>query len=308
VSNLVFISGDFCSGSTLLFTLFRETGEYHCLYEPLHSLLREYLVWPMRVYEHHYFVKDYFKEFKGFDRVGELFNPAWATHNLYLTADDRADDLYRYLDYLIQTSFTRRDKVLLKFNRATFRLPWLRARFPQAKIVHIYRDKQSQWKSIVARGQDHLGREDIGQSSPAFEGFNIASWCEDLKRVFPELAMEQSSTGFERFSKLYDRSLAAHRAHADISIEYRALCNDFETQCRRMFDVVGCGADVAQLKPLIIQPEAQKRAPIRPAGLTARTADLVDRIGRKYAKIRLRVEDNWRLSGRPPASSAQNPG
>jgi hypothetical protein len=307
MSNLVFLSGDFCSGSTLLFTLFRETREYHCLYEPLHPCLREYLIWPMRAYEHHYFVKDYFKEFKGFHRISELFNPAWATHGLYLTAEDRADDLYRYLNYLIESAFTREDKVLLKFNRTAFRLPWLRQRFPQAKIVHIYRDKQSQWKSIVARGQEYLGREDIGQGSPAFEGFNVGSWCEDLKTVFPELAIEQSSTGFERFSKLYERSLAAHRAHADISIEYRALCKDFETQCGRIFDAVGCRAEIAPLKPLIIQPEAQKRPPIRP-GLSARIGDLIDRAGRKYARVRLRIEDNWRFNGRQPGSRAQNPG
>jgi hypothetical protein len=28
MGDLVFLSGDFCSGSTLLFTLFRETGDY----------------------------------------------------------------------------------------------------------------------------------------------------------------------------------------------------------------------------------------------------------------------------------------
>src|SRR5665213_1638861 len=101
MSNIVFLSGDFCSGSTLLFTLFRETGEYYCLYEPLHPLLREYLIWPLRVYEHHYFVKDYFKEYKGFKGIEKRFNPVWATQNLHLTADDRADDLYEYVAFLI---------------------------------------------------------------------------------------------------------------------------------------------------------------------------------------------------------------
>src|SRR5262249_36166692 len=107
MSNLVFLSGDFCSGSTLLFTLFRATGKYHCLYEPLHPRLREYLIWPFRAYEHHYFVKDYFNEFAGFNRIDDLFNPAWAQSNLYLTAESRADDLYRFLSYLIGTAFGR---------------------------------------------------------------------------------------------------------------------------------------------------------------------------------------------------------
>jgi hypothetical protein len=296
MGNLVFLSGDFCSGSTLLFTLFRETREYYCLYEPLHSRLREYLVWPLRVYEHHYFVNDYFQEYKGFNRVGELFRPEWAVKNLHLTAEDRAEDLYLYLNYLIETSFQRSGQVLLKFNRAAFRLPWLRKRFPSAKIVHIYRDKNSQWKSVVARGQEALGREDIGQASPHFEGFNVASWCEDLKGVFPELAAERSETGFERFSKLYDRSLAAHREHSDVSIEFGALCKDFEPQCARMFEVAGCRADPARLKALVIQPEAQRRPAIRPSGPAEQAKNLIDRVGRKYAKARVRLEDRKRAT------------
>jgi hypothetical protein len=150
----------------------------------------------------------------------------------------------------------------------------------------------------VARGQEYLKRQDIGQNSPSFEGFNIGSWCEDLKTVFPELAVEHSATGFERFSKLYDRSLAAQHAGADISIEYRALCKDFETQCRRMFDVIGCQADIARLKPLIVQPENQKRSPIRATGLSVKAGDLVDRFGRKYARMRVRLEDRWRMRRR----------
>jgi len=294
MADLVFLSGDFCSGSTLLFTLFRETQEYYCLYEPLHPLLREYLIWPLRTYEHHYFVKDYFKEFKGFDHIDGLFHPDWATRNLYLTAEDQAEDLYRYISYLIETASSRQSQVLLKFNRMTFRLPWLRAKFPRAKIVHIHRDKASQWKSIVARGQEYAGREDIGQNSPDFEGFNIATWCEDLKSAFPELAVEHSKTGFERFSKLYDRSLEAHRANADISIEYRALCKDFETQCARMFEVVGCKTEVVRLKPLIIQPENQRRPVVQAAGFSAKVGYLIDRLGRKYAKVRVRQADERR--------------
>src|SRR5690242_4666280 len=86
MSNIVFLTGDFCSGSTLLFTLFRETGHYHCLYEPLHPRLREYLIWPLRTYEHHFFVRDYFNEFRGFDQIDKYFDPSWATHDLYLEA------------------------------------------------------------------------------------------------------------------------------------------------------------------------------------------------------------------------------
>ena len=75
MSDVLFITGDFSSGTTLLFTLFRKTGEYYSLYEPLRSLLRENLIWPLRAYEHHFFVDDYFAEYEGFNKIKPLFNP-----------------------------------------------------------------------------------------------------------------------------------------------------------------------------------------------------------------------------------------
>lgn len=296
MGELIFVSGDFCSGSTLLFTLFRETREYYCLYEPLHPKLREYLIWPLRVYEHHYFVDDYFSEYKPFHRLPRLFNPDWATRNLYLRAEDHADDLYRYLSYLIDGAFARSEKVMLKFNRATFRLPWLRAHFPFAKIIHIWRDPEGQWKSIVSRAQEHLGRQDIGQSSPEFEGFQLHSWCEDLKIAFPELAAGESRTGFERFSRLHARSLAAHREHSDYSVEFKSFCRDFENLCQPMFDLAGCMADPARLKPLIIQPQGERKPVVRPAGAVATARDFIDRVGRRYANARVRLRDQLRAA------------
>jgi hypothetical protein len=294
MSELVFLTGDFCSGSTLLFTLFRQTNQYHCLYEPLHPLLREYLIWPLRAYEHHYYVRDYFNEFAGFDRINELFDPSWATHDLYLQADSSAPGLQRYLDYLISAASTHRPRVLLKFNRMNFRLPWLRAHYPQAKIVHIYRDKESEWKSILRRGQEHVGKEDIGQHSPHFEGFQVASWCEDLKRQFPELAVEASQNGYERYSKLYDRSLSAQLAHADISIEYRALCRNFDVEGKRMFDAVGCTTDLAPLKALVVPPEKQQPVQKKSTSFIPMTENLIERAGRKYARLRVSLYDHQR--------------
>src|SRR3982751_5182637 len=100
MKKLVFITGDFCSGSTLLFTVFRGTGQYYCLYEPDHQFLRQYLIWPLRVYEHHFFVSDYFHEYKGFDQIPRLHNAEWSSRRLWLTAEDSADDFYRYTEYL----------------------------------------------------------------------------------------------------------------------------------------------------------------------------------------------------------------
>jgi hypothetical protein len=287
MSNLVFVTGDFCSGSTLMFTLFRHTREYHCLYEPLHERLPEYLIWPLRTYEHHYFADDYFREFKDFRRVGDLFEPRWSTSGLYLDENDRADALYRYLSYLIGASFARSPKVLLKENRFSFRLAWLKARFPSAKIVHIYRRKEDQWGSMVRRGQAALGRSDIGQDSVHFHGFNVARWCEDLQSRYPELAAHRSQTGFERFSKLWEASFAEQQRHADISIDYATLTRAFAATSERLRECVGCEFDLASLGRLVVTDGAA--TPTGPGSARlGYVRDRIDRVGRRYASFRMR--------------------
>src|SRR5262245_51046437 len=197
MTNLVFVSGDFCSGSTLLFTLFRRTEQYYSLYEPIHERLLEYLYWPMRPDDHHFFVRRYHSELKGFDKIPELFNPRWGNSRLYLPSEADADDIYRYLSYLIGTAFGRGGKVMIKENRLAFRLGWLRSKSPQAKGGHIHRKKEDQWKSLLRRVQAHHRREDVGQDAPTFNGFAIHAWCEDLKRIYPELETSKSKTGYE---------------------------------------------------------------------------------------------------------------
>lgn len=289
MSNLIFVSGDFSSGSTLLFTLFRKTGAYHCLYEPLHEKLPEYLIWPLQVSDHHYHVDNYFKEYQGLDRIPDLFDPAWGNSDLHLHPEDEADDLYRYLSYLVGMAFGRRSRVMLQFNRATFRLGWLRRQFPRATIVHIYRDKQKQWNSIVRRVQEHHGREDVGQDDPSFTGFNIARWCENLKDVYPELDASNSETGYERFSKLWELSYAEHQRFADLSIRFGTLIDEFESTSRRLWDCVEYDADIAHLKEYVVRSEQRNAEASPPSQLRRKGSNLVHRASRKYAQIRLKA-------------------
>jgi len=280
----VYVSGDFSSGTTVLFTLFRATGDFHCLYEPLHEKLPEYLVYPLRPDEgHHVNVDPYFKEFKGFRELPSLFRPEWAVRRLYLGPDDEAPELERYLRYLADEGIRRRGRVLFKDNRLAFRLGWLKARFPEAKIVHVYRDKDKQWGSIVRRGQETLGRDDIGQHSVDFAGFNVAEFCEDLKRVYPELEASRSANGYERFSKLWEASFAEQQRHADVSIGLHELIGDFDGTCTRIGEAIDYAFDLDRLRPLVVSPPGKRPEP----ALRARAIELLDTVGRKYAKGRV---------------------
>jgi len=296
VSNLVIVSGDFSSGSTLLFTLFRKSGSYYSLYEPLHQKLPEYLIWPLQAYEHHFFVGNYFDEYRGLTEIPRLFSREWGEKNFYLAPEADADELYRYLTYLIGTSFGRSPNVMLKENRLTFRLGWIRAKFPNAKIIHIARDRDSQWNSVVRRVQAFRGREDVGQDDVNFHGFNVAEWCEDLKGIYPELAAENSQTGYERFSKLWELSRAEHLRYADISINYRSLVDDFQRTMGLIGECVGHTFDTQFLEQFVVAPERQQPLAPRGTGLGGRLSLVLDRAGRRYASSRLALGSRLRAT------------
>lgn len=293
MSNLVFVSGDFCSGSTLVHTLFRKSGQYYCLYEPLHQRLPEFLI--LRPdpgsEDHHFFAEDNYAEMAGFDRLAELHSPQWATHNLYLATDTAADDLYRYMTYLIGTSFGRFPRVMFKENRIAFRLAWIRTRFPAAKIVHIWRDKEGQWKSIVRRGQEFLGKEEIGQNEPSFNGFSVADFCEDLKGTFPQLDARNFRTGYDRFCALWELSYEHNRRSADISVNYRDLTDNFVDTWQRVWSCIGAPPlDSETLKEYVVPPEKQKELTPEQSVLRRHARSLLGRWGFKYAQARVRAQ------------------
>lgn len=297
MSNLVFVTGDFCSGSTLLFTLFRKSAEFYCLYEPLHDKLPEYLHRRLPPDDHHYFVENYFREYKGFRDITSLHRTSWALRDFYLGPDDQDDALYRYLSYLIGASFARSPRILLKENRFAFRSSWLRANFPGARIVHIWRDCPDQWKSVVSRGQVYLRRQDIGQDAVTFNGFSIATWCDDLSVRFPMLRAEHSENGYQRFSKLWELSREEGRRSADISVNYRELVRDFDRVWGQIRACAAMRAQADELRRFIVPPEKQKAYAI-PSGLRGRVDHWRDRLAVRQAHLRLRLR---RPRGRPMA-------
>src|SRR5581483_3985650 len=214
--------------------------------------------------------------------------PSWGSQDLYLPPDAERDALYRYFSYLIGESFGRSPRVMFKENRLAFRLGWFRRHFPAARIVHIYRRKEAQWRSMVRRGQLFVGREDIGQDRVDFAGFNLAAFCEDLKATFPELDARHFTTGFERFSRLWELSYQHNRRYADVSIDYDDLVNDFEATFGRVWEA--CGAppiDISRLRAFVVKPDQQ---PPARRGLRARLDATTRKLLWHYARARVRLQ------------------
>jgi hypothetical protein len=294
MSNLVFVTGDYCSGSTLVSTLFRKSGQYFCLYEPLHERLPEFLIWrpDPDPYDHHFFAEDNYGEMAEFDRIADVHSSRWGSSNLYLPPDAEADDLYRYMSYVIGSSFGRFPRVMFKENRIAFRLGWIRANFPSAKIVHIHRDAESQWRSNVRRVQEFFRKEDVGQNVVNYNGFNVATFCEDLKGTFPELDAENFSSGYERFHKLWELSYRENHKYADISVNYWDLTREFEPTWTRVWTCIGAPPiDIGLLKQYVVPPEKQKGFIKDQSQMEKYAHALLNWFGFHYARTRLRARN-----------------
>jgi Sulfotransferase family len=124
-------------------------NRYRTYFEPLHGQLLE-MVDDDRIVPYdptHAGVRDKFAEYRDLDRqaLGTLWRPWFSEERFLLERDDEAPDLEAYLRFLIDSSSLC---PVIKFTRATFRVRWLRERFPEARIVHLVREPRAIWASM----------------------------------------------------------------------------------------------------------------------------------------------------------------
>src|SRR6267142_3164981 len=146
----VFITGRFRSGSTLLWNIFRHTAGCTAFYEPLNE--RRWFDLQARgkhTDKTHQHVEDYWREYDGLGELASYYREDWIRCHLYMEAGAWDPALKRYIEILIERA---PERAVLQFNRVDFRLAWLRAHFPSAKIIHLYRHPREQWLSIFRGG------------------------------------------------------------------------------------------------------------------------------------------------------------
>ncbi len=245
----IFITARFRSGSTFLWQLFRNIDGITCNYEPLNEaewMARDSDTTPVDAT--HLGVDDYRSEYAGLEDLAEYFDPSWAFQQLYMDETHHNPQLEYYISQLIKRTPGR---TVLQFNRVDFRLPWLRAHFPQARILHLYRHPREQWMSIIGKGAAVRPDDRIkpGQID-SLDGFYTLEWARDLRHVFPFLEPAGKHL-YELHYLLWRLSYSLGRAYGDVSISYEDLIGDFEHVAGDMFDAVGIQhADIGQLAKL----------------------------------------------------------
>ena len=233
----IFITGRFRSGSTLVWNLFRHIPGITAYYEPFNE--RRWFDPSSRgaqVDPTHRRVSDYWREYDGLDELGQYFRESWKFEHLYMPEQAWNPAMRRYIEVLVERASGR---PVLQFNEVDFRLAWLRAQFPRARILHIFRHPRDQWCSTV-QGTDCTPSCTLADFED-FDGYYLLPWGRDLRHTFPFITVEGATHPYELFYQLWMLSYLFARRHADHAIAFE----DLIAEPRRSLDSMFAALDVA---------------------------------------------------------------
>ncbi len=231
----IFITARFRAGSTLLWNLFRHLPGTTAYYEPFHE--RRWFdarARGSRIDPAHLKVSEYWSEYEGLDELGAYFSRKWKFEQLYMPAHAWNPSMQRYIEILLERA---RGRAVLQFNEVDMRLAWLRAKFPAARILHLFRHPRDQWCSTL--------QEAACRSIPSLrdfawnDGFYLIRWGRDLRHYFPFLTLDEDAHPYELFYQLWKLSYLFGRFHADYSLAFEELVADPRGIIRSLLAVLG---------------------------------------------------------------------
>jgi hypothetical protein len=153
--NPVFLHGLWRSGSTYVWSKFRQAPGTYCYYEPLHQglgrLTRKRIgrdSAETMAENRHPDMAPYFAEFEPLlkGRGVKNFKTRMAYRPYVLEAQDQDPALHRYLSNLLHHAQSQEKQAVFGFNRTGLRIGWLAGNFPSANI-YIDRNPRSIWRS-----------------------------------------------------------------------------------------------------------------------------------------------------------------
>lgn len=229
--DVVFITARFRTGSTLLWNLFRHLPAVTAYYEPFNE--RRWFD-PRTRGTHtdgtHLEVDDYWSEYDGLEILDAWYSVDWRFSELYMSAQAYNPRMEHFIETLIDRAIGR---PVLQFNEVDLRLPWLRARFPHAKILHLYRNPRDQWCSTLGKAEFDMRKLTLRQFE-LLDGFYLLSWGRDLQHYFPFLTLEPQAHPYELFYQIWRLSYLFGTQHADMSLSFEELTAEPERVLRWM--------------------------------------------------------------------------
>jgi hypothetical protein len=209
------LSGRFRSGSTLLWQMFDQDPNAVAFYEPDHDGLAAQIAHTTPMASH-IGATDYWRAYRSrVPLVSKLHQPTFGNRRLWLDRDESWPALQTWLNALIAAAGAQR--AVLKLNRFTLRLPWLRANLPAARIVHLRREPRQQWLS--SRRHLPIERRELATELDAYD---LLQWTLDLAPRLPLLAPWLDAPSYTLSYALWRLSETIAASHADLVVDLDA--------------------------------------------------------------------------------------
>ena len=216
-NRVIFISGRFRSGTSMLWNLFNQLPQYCAWYEPLHQNLLKHIDF-VKPQTDHIGIKDYWGTYRGIGELEKFHQAQFGYQQLFLEKHDKWPDLANYIKHLIKQSHNKTP--VLQFNRMDLRLSWLKNNFPSAIIINIERQPYPLWVS----SRKHI-QTDANKNNESFhDAYDLMQWSVELSKHFPMLQLSNNRNSYYRHYFIWKLSKQMAQANADIHL---SLENDF---------------------------------------------------------------------------------
>jgi hypothetical protein len=251
--DIIIISSRFRSGSTVLWNMFRQEPANTAYYEPFNE--RKWFLQTQRgetVDSTHIGVQDYWTEFNNMEDLDNLYEQSWINRNLHMDESSWNPKMKEFICQLVERA---KGRPVLQFNRADFRLPWLRQNFPNAKFLHLYRHPRDQWLSFLT---DKKLMDKDSVATTYRDEFYLNSWCEDLSQYFPFLSIESTPHPYQRFYYLWKLSFLYGQKFSDLSISFEELVQHKEATTETIIKAFSLSTN-AELMYQVVEPPQLNR-------------------------------------------------
>lgn len=247
----IFVTGRFRAGTTLLWNVLRNARGTTAYYEPFNERR-----WfdpakrGSRVDKTHRGVSSYWDEYDGLADLAPLFRSRWHERNLYMGADASDPAMEAYVRALITHAAAR---PVLQFNRIDFRLPWFRARFPDAFIVHLLRNPRDQWCSTLV-DPSAFGSEAPTELFERFDHFYLRLWVDQLRAPFPCLASSDGAHPYRAFYLLWRLSQVFGLSYANLTITLEDLVGQPDEAIQTLLAATGLATSAVESAVRVVEP------------------------------------------------------
>ena len=247
---IIFISGRFRSGTTVLWNIFNNLPQYKAWYEPLHTNLISQIQY-VKPKEDHIGVDDYWKNYRNLKNLKKLHKHQFGQNRLIMEKHECWPELKEYINFLIQNSD---DKIqVLQFNRMDLRLSWLKNNFPNSLIINIQRQPYPQWIS----SRKHIKDESMINNESYEDAYDLMQWAIDLSEKFPMLQKSDHRNGYFRHYFIWKLSQSVADNHSDLKLRLEDDFFDGSDGIKKLAKLLNWESEDIQIaENLIHKPES----------------------------------------------------